>query len=422
MSTSRIVELSSRIAANTAILNDYLASHNLPAPSFDVNAPLDTLVPKNEVEVKKARVSIIDDTLELRRLVLGPREYLMSYSHNELISQQAVTRFGIARSFPVGSEATFAEIAAATGISEANIRRIIRHAVLRNIFVEPRPGVVSHNAVSRLLAEDQVIHDWVGASTDDLWQGAAQACNAMTKYPNSLEPTETGFALANQTNKSIYEVLSEFPERARRFGNAMRSFTKGTGFELSHIVNNFPWGDIKNGTVVDVGGSQGFVSIAIARKYPSLSFVVQDVEPVIVAAEKDVPVDLADRIKFMTHDFLTEQPVLGADVYFFRWIFHNWSDKYSIQILRNLIPALKPGAKIVVNDNVLPQPGSMSRWQEDRIISMDLAMMEIHNSRERDLDDWAALFSSADPGFEFQGGRQPAGSNLWVMVAEWKGN
>ncbi|KAI0097421.1 hypothetical protein F4776DRAFT_651137 [Hypoxylon sp. NC0597] len=44
-----------------------------------------------------------------------------------------------------------------------------------------------------------------------------------------------------------------------------------------------------------VGGSQGFVNIAIARRYPSLSIVVQDVEPVIVAAEKDVPVDLADR-------------------------------------------------------------------------------------------------------------------------------
>ena len=32
----------------------------------------------------------------------------------------------------------------------------------------------------------------------------------------------------------------------------MRAFTEGTGFELSHIVNNFPWGDLKDGVVVDV--------------------------------------------------------------------------------------------------------------------------------------------------------------------------
>lgn len=116
-----------------------------------------------------------------------------------------------------------------------------------------------------------------------------------------------------------------------------------------------------------MGGSQGFACFAIARKFPSLSFVVQDLPPVIEAAKKEVPPGLARRTKFMAHDFLTEQPVHGADVYFFRWIFHNWSDKYCIKILRNLIPALKPGAKVVINDNVPPQPGVLSQWQEERL-------------------------------------------------------
>lgn len=90
-------------------------------------------------------------------------------------------------------------------------------------------------------------------------------------------------------------------------------------------------------------------------------------EPVIPAAKEEVPADLAGCVQFMTHDFLTEQPVQGADVYFFRWIFHNWSDKYCVKILKSLIPALKPGAKIVINDNVLPQPGVLSQWQEARL-------------------------------------------------------
>lgn len=94
---------------------------------------------------------------------------------------------------------------------------------------------------------------------------------------------------------------------------------------------------------------------------------MQDLAPVIAAAEKDASAEMASRVKFMEHDFFTEQPVHGADVYFFRWIFHNWSDKYSIKILQNLIPALKPGAKVVINDNVLPQPGVMSAWQEERL-------------------------------------------------------
>lgn len=90
-------------------------------------------------------------------------------------------RFRLAHSFPAGSEASFAEIAAATGLQEAKARRVIRHAIVKGIFSEPRPGVVAHNAVSRLLDEDQVIYDWVGSSTDDLWQAAAQTCNAWSK-------------------------------------------------------------------------------------------------------------------------------------------------------------------------------------------------------------------------------------------------
>lgn len=61
-----------------------------------------------------------------------------------------------------------------------------------------------------------------------------------------------GFTLANHTDKSVYEEFLKFPERARRFGNAMRSFTEGTGFELSHIADNFPWETLGDGTVVDV--------------------------------------------------------------------------------------------------------------------------------------------------------------------------
>lgn len=41
------------------------------------------------------------------------------------------------------------------GLSEANVRKLVRYAVANRIFEEPRPGVVRHNAVSRLLVEDE---------------------------------------------------------------------------------------------------------------------------------------------------------------------------------------------------------------------------------------------------------------------------
>lgn len=52
--------------------------------------------------------------------------------------------------------------------------------------------------------------------------------------------------------------------------------------------------------------------------------------------------------------------------------------------------------------------------------SMDLTMMELQNSLERDLDAWAKLFEDADPRFKFQGGKKPEGSHLWILEAMWE--
>jgi hypothetical protein len=50
---------------------------------------------------------------------------------------------------------------------------------------------------------------------------------------------------------------------------------------------------------------------------------------------------------------------------------------------------------------------------------MDLTMMEMQNSKERELDDWAKLFEEADKRFDFRGGKQTQDSNLRVLKAEW---
>lgn len=94
---------------------------------------------------------------------------------------------------------------------------------------------------------------------------------------------------------------------------------------------------------------------------------MQDLAAVVTGASHRLPTELSARITFMAHDFMTEQPVKGADAYLFRWVFHNWSDKYCLKILGNLIPALKDGARIIVQDNCLPEPNTISYTEEAKI-------------------------------------------------------
>ncbi|KAI1117049.1 S-adenosyl-L-methionine-dependent methyltransferase [Nemania sp. NC0429] len=421
MAVLHIVGLATRITANTCKVGDYLAANNMPQPSFGIDAPLYGAVPESAPEMAALRRSIIEDTTELRDLLLGPRDYLFSFVHNALLPQQATTRFNLARNLPVGGEQTFAEMAAQAGLPEPKVKRLVRFAVTQRIFKEPRPGVVTHSAASRLLAEDPFVHDFVATCTDELWQAAAQTCNALTRHPGSEEPGETGFTVANHTDKPIHTFLEENPPRSIRFANMMRAFTTGSAFDLKYVTDFYPWELHEGGTVVDVGGSRGCVCVELARKFPTLKFIVQGLEPVIEDARSHVPPDVAGRVAMEVHDFFLPQPVVGADVYFFRWIFHNWSDKYTVKILQSLVPALKPGAKIIINDAVLLEPGKMPRPLEARVRSFDVVMGTIQNAKERVLDEWIDLFRRADERFVFEGATSPPGSQLSILVATWRG-
>ena len=69
----------------------------------------------------------------------------------------------------------------------------------------------------------------------------------------------------------------------------------------------------------------GGMSLELAKRFPSLNFVLQDrasvVEKAKVVWAREVPgVVASGRIKFMAHDFFTEQPIKRAEVYLMRHI------------------------------------------------------------------------------------------------------
>jgi hypothetical protein len=81
---------------------------------------------------------------------------------------------------------------------------------------------------------------------------------------------------------------------------------------------------------------------------------------------EDIKVDYpGTNIEWMVHDYFTPQPVVGADVYLYRFVFHNLYDEKAIDALRAAIPALKLGAKILINDESLPEPGK-ARLRNER--------------------------------------------------------
>jgi hypothetical protein len=229
------------------------------------------------------------------------------------------------------------------------------------IFKEASKDVIAHTATSRVLAENSMMNDWVGFCTDDIWpvnlpllpspcpspfsksqtkqhlEAASRTIAALELNSSASEPTQARFCVANNTTdiEPMFATFGKDPARAKRMGGAMVSLSGGEGYEVSYLIQNYPWSAIDDisGTVVDVGGSHGFVCVDLAKRFQKMNFVVQDL-PKTIASTPKLEGEIGERVRFMVHDFYTPQPVKGADVYLFRWILHDQADKYAIKMLR----------------------------------------------------------------------------------------
>lgn len=91
-------------------------------------------------------------------------------------------------------------------------------------------------------------------------------------------------------------------------------------------------------------------------------------------------------------------------------------------MLRALIPALKKGARILINDHCLPEPGQESLWDEKIMRTMDLVMLTLLNAQERTAAEFEDLFRRADPRFVFRGVTRPKGCRMSIIEAVWAGD
>jgi hypothetical protein len=126
--------------------------------------------------------------------------------------------------------------------------------------------------------------------------------------------------------------------RASRFGVAMMGW--GDVVEANAVVygkfefilhifpfpadtTDFPWSKFPEGTTVcDVGGGVGNITIQLAKSYPALHLILQDIPEQLRIAEEKVwpeqcPSAISEhRIEFIPVDFLQESPKQNCDIYY----------------------------------------------------------------------------------------------------------
>ncbi|KAL8936560.1 MAG: hypothetical protein Q9216_004862 [Gyalolechia sp. 2 TL-2023] len=369
-----------------------MEKNNLPRPSFDAEAPLMYELPPDIAAAQEALTAALD---ELYWLNQGPISTVVAKCFATSVGLRTILRYNIRTLVPLDSGATFQELADKTGLPVKKLKRLLRYGMTDHFFRESEPGYVKHTAATKALVLVPSLTPWSLMGMLEVGPAKMHLVDAVSRWPESEEPEHAilllGFNLANNTSKPMFKIFEENPERMSRFKDAMSFLQTFPGLQTSYVLKAFDWASLGNGLVVDVGGSHGLVSQDLAREFPALTFFVQDLPKIIDYVKAKLAAELADRVTFMAHDMFTEQPVRNADVYYFRWIVHDWSDKYCIQILRSLTPALKPGTRIMFSERCLEAPCTVSFRQEKWNRDSDITMFAMSNSQERDQDDWEEL-------------------------------
>ncbi|KAK7698834.1 hypothetical protein SLS64_012185 [Diaporthe eres] len=284
-----------------------------------------------------------------------------------MVGMQAMYRYKIPLQFPVGDKIAVAELARRCDVDEEMFARLVQHAVTKQFLAQPQPGYVAHTAFSSMLATAPPLMEWVGFASEELWPAGTHIIPALTKWPRPpWLPSQTGHNLAEGTSGTFFETLENDPVRSQRFATSMSIMQNFPGWEPKAALEVYDWGALDaDAVVVDVGGGDGTFAMALAERHPKLKhIIVQDVAATVEKAASLRPQHEGDVISFQTHDFFHAQPVNHADVYFLRKILHDWPDEYAVKILQQLVPAMKPGARVLINDHVMLPPGTMSAYNE----------------------------------------------------------
>lgn len=181
-----------------------------------------------------------------------------------------------------------------------------------------------------------------------------------------------------------FEYFAQHPEEAALFGKAMANLTE---LVIEDTIGLLDLGGA--GTVLDVGGANGTLVLALMAAHPEIRGQVLDLPHAIGGAERAAAqAGLADRFSTVAGDFFVDVP--AADYYLMKWILHDWSDEECVSILRNCRKSAQFGARMLVMEAVVGELG-----KPDPAAVLDMNMLAGTRGQERDLAEFDALFTAS---------------------------
>ena len=274
---------------------------------------------------------------------------------------------------------TAAELADLTGTQPAALYRLLRALAGVGLFREDEHGRFTSTGLGDTLRTDVPgsLSSFVQMELGDAHHRA---------WGQLLHSLRTGGpAFEQAVGTTIWKFFEETPEMAAHLGRAMSGLTEMTADAVLAAYDFSPFRRL-----VDVGGSAGTFLGAILAAHPGATGVVFDLPHVVEAGRTKVAAaGLAERCELVGGSFFEQVPG-GADLYLMKWVLRDWEDASCVEILRTCRKAMRPDARLVIVDTVIPAGNEPSPGK-----FIDLDMLVLGGGQERTAEEFRTLLAAA---------------------------
>jgi hypothetical protein len=294
------------------------------------------------------------------------------------------------------------------------LHQVLRVLASNGIFsYDEKKRSFSNNTASTLLLSDHWTQwkNWVELYGNQFYD-IARGIPASLKDDAVRWPAQINF----DTDLNMFAYF----QQAGWLPQLHKTLGAGATAQAPGILADYPWAEVAQETVIDIGGGGGSLIALLLRGHASmkggvydLPAVIEHIKPFFHSPDGQFH-DLHDRVpvdNLMAGDFFSHVP--PSKVYTMKWCLHDWKDDEALKILRNIRKAIVagPASRLVVMESILGLRRSqrLSRYA-------DMNMMMTANGLERSLADWTRL--AGDSGWRIE--KVHALRNAWPCAIDMR--
>jgi hypothetical protein len=262
---SRLLELADQVTKITNDIKAHLDEANLQEPDFSTNS----IEVPSDPKYNALRDTLNDAASDLQLLVNGPRMHARRFlcTHNDLAAYQVAFEYDFFHAVP--QEGSIAVNALA---EKVNLNPDVYMLCTQRVFQELKKGEFAHTHGSIAFVRDAGFRAAAEYQLDEFFRAAGFTASSLKKSAPS--PFQHAHGM------SLFEYYGQNPALGARFALAMAGIAKReypmnttnvscltnvVDRQTSALEAGYAWGELKDKTVVDIGGGSGHVSIGLAQ-------------------------------------------------------------------------------------------------------------------------------------------------------------